>query len=550
MQALKILLATSACLVAPWLYAEEAKPSLQAAPMDLPVLQDETASSGINQQYTGPWEFFVGGGLAVLDCNQDRMPDVFIAGGEQPAKLYINASQPGQALVFKPQSLELEEPDLKQVTGAYPLDIDNDGFQDLVLLRVGRNILLKGGADCRFTKANKLWSYEGGNAWTTAFAASFEQGQNYPSLAFGNYVDRSAPGSPWGTCHENDLFRPSSKDQPDYHERTALAPGFCALSMLFTDWNKSGELSLRMTNDRQYYREGEEQLWRVPADNPPKLYSRSDGWQRVLIWGMGIAEGDLEGDGFPEYALTSMGDTRLQVLDDEAEEDRPIYKDIAYERQATAHRPYTGEDLRPSTGWHAEFDDVNNDTKLDLFIAKGNVEAMPDFAAFDPDNLLLGQWDKKFYEAGLAAGIALPRHGRGASLHDFNADGLLDLMVVNRKDPVSVFRNLGAKTAQGTQLMGNWLQIELAQHGSNRNAVGATIAIKTGVPSQIRRIQVGGGHASGESGFVHVGLGVAERATIRIQWPDGQWSAEYRVFANQFVLIKKDDPQVRYWYPQ
>jgi len=70
------------------------------------------------------------------------------------------------------------------------------------------------------------------------------------------------------------------------------------------------------------------------------------------------------------------------------------------------------------------------------------------------------------------------------------------------------------------------------------------------VPSQIRRIQVGGGHASGESGFVHVGLGVAERATIRIQWPDGQWSAEYRVFANQFVLIKKDDPQVRYWYPQ
>ena len=265
---------------------------------------------------------------------------------------------------------------------------------------------------------------------------------------------------------------------------------------------------------------------------------------------MGIAEGDLEGDGIPEYALSSMGDTRLQVLDDEAEEDRPIYKDLAYERQATAHRPYIGEDLKPSTGWHAEFDDVNNDTKLDLFIAKGNVEAMPDFAAFDPDNLLLGQWDKKFYEAGSEAGIALPRHGRGATLHDFNADGLLDLMVVNRKDPVSVFRNLGAKTAQGTQLMGNWLQIELAQQGSNRNAVGATLAIKTGVPSQIRRIQVGGGHASGAAGFVHVGLGVAERATIRIQWPDGQWSAEYRVFANQFVLIKKDDPQVRYWYPQ
>lgn len=548
MQALKPFFLASCCLLAPLLSAEETAPA--AATMDIPLMQNETASSGIEQQYAGPWEFFVGGGLAVFDCNQDRLPDVFIAGGENPAKLYKNASKTAEALVFKPQALALEDHDLKQVTGAYPLDIDNDGFQDLVLLRVGRNILLKGGEDCSFTKANKLWNYEGGNAWTTAFAATFEKGQHYPTLAFGNYVDRSAPGSPWGTCHENDLFRPSSKDQPDYHERTALSPGFCALSMLFTDWNKSGEPSLRITNDRQYYREGEEQLWRMPADNPPKLYSRNDGWQRVLIWGMGIAEGDLEGDGFPEYALTSMGDTRLQVLDDEAEEDRPIYKDIAYERQATAHRPYIGEDLKPSTGWHAEFDDVNNDTKLDLFIAKGNVEAMPDFAAFDPDNLLLGQWNKKFYEAGHAAGIDLPRRGRGASLHDFNADGLLDLMVVNRKDPVSVFRNLGAKTAQGIQPMGNWLAIELAQTGANRHAVGATLAIKTGVPSQIRRIQVGGGHASGAAGFVHVGLGVAERATIRIQWPDGQWSAEYRVFANQFVLIKKDDPQVRYWYPQ
>ncbi|HMT93251.1 CRTAC1 family protein [uncultured Thiothrix sp.] len=548
MHALKSLLLASCCLLAPLSPAEEV--TKLAAPMDIPLMQNETASAGIDQQYTGPWEFFVGGGLAVLDCNQDRMPDVFIAGGEQPAKLYRNASKTGEALVFKPQPLTLEDNDLKQVTGAYPLDIDNDGFQDLVVLKVGRNLLLKGGADCSFTKANKLWNYEGGNAWTTAFAATFEKGQTYPTLAFGNYVDRSAPGSPWGTCHENDLFRPSSKAQADYHERTALAPGFCALSMLFTDWNKSGEPALRITNDRQYYREGEEQLWRIPADNPPKLYSRNDGWQRVLIWGMGIAEGDLEGDGFPEYALTSMGDTRLQVLDDEAEEDRPIYKDSAYERQATAHRPYIGEDLKPSTGWHAEFDDVNNDTKLDLFIAKGNVEAMPDFAAFDPDNLLLGQWNKKFYEAGHESGIDLARRGRGATLHDFNADGLLDLMVVNRKDPVSVFRNLGAKTAQGTQLMGNWLEIELAQTGANRHAVGASIAIKTGVPSQIRRIQVGGGHASGESGFVHVGLGVAERATIRIQWPDGQWSAEYRVFANQFVLIKKDDPQVRYWYPQ
>jgi hypothetical protein len=59
-----------------------------------------------------------------------------------------------------------------------------------------------------------------------------------------------------------------------------------------------------------------------------------------------------------------------------------------------------GGDSKPSTGWHSEFADFNNDTLTDLFIAKGNVQAMPDFASFDPDNLLLGSFDGKFHEKG------------------------------------------------------------------------------------------------------------------------------------------------------
>ena len=43
--------------------------------------------------------------------------------------------------------------------------------------------------------------------------------------------------------------------------------------------------------------------------------------------------------------------------------------------------------------------------------------------------------------------------------------------------------------------------------------------------------------------------GTAERAQIRIQWPDGEWSAPYRVFANNFVVIRKGSEQAQYWYP-
>lgn len=516
---------------------------------DVPAFVEEAAAAGIDHAYRGPWEYFVGGGVAVFDCDGDRREDMLVAGGKGKARLFVNRTLSGGPLAFSEQPLAIEERDLANVLGAYPLDIDNDGWRDVVLLRLGPDIILRGGPGCRFEKANKAFAFDGGKAWTTAFAATWEQGATFPTLAFGNYVDRTAPGAPFGTCDDNVLLRPQPGERPDYSAETPLRPSWCALSMLFTDWNRSGEPSLRIANDRQYYRGGEEQLWRVSPGQAPRLYGPADGWEHLSIWGMGIAEGDLEGDGVPEYAITSMGDTKLQKLSDEADEGQPVYRDIAWERAATAQRPYALGDLKPSTGWHAEFADANNDGTLDLFLAKGNVERMPDFAAKDPDNLLLQGWDGRFTEKGLEAGIARPTKGRGAAFADFNLDGMLDLVVVNREQPLALFRSTGAATAWGTRPMGNWLAISLSQAGANRDAVGATVSVKTGNRTVTRKVAVGGGHASGHLGWIHVGTGAAERAEVRVQWPDGEWSAPYRVFTGNFVLIDRAATAARYWYP-
>lgn len=513
-------------------------------PGDIPTYREEALDAGIPHAYDGPWEHFVGGGVATFDCNGDRRPDLFLAGGSERSALYVNQSDGGGALRFEHRPSTAT--DIAGAIGAYPLDIDDDGHLDLVVLRVGANRLLRGGPDCRFTAADARWGFDGGRAWSTAFSATWEVGQRFPTLAFGNYVDRSAPGSPWGTCDDNVLHRPRPDETlPRYYDALRLTPGHCALSMLFTDWNRSGKDALRITNDRHYHRGGEEQLWQLDAGRYPRLYGRADGWEPLVIWGMGIAEGDLDADGYPEYALTSMGDTRLQTLDlDEAlEEGRPVYDDVAWARGATAQRPYTGDDTRPSTGWHAEFDDVNNDARLDLFIAKGNVESMGDFAANDPDNLLLGTLDGRFSEQGLVAGIALDRRGRGAAVVDLNLDGRLDIVVVNRAAPVSLFRQLAPRPG------GNWLAIELRQPPPNRHAIGARLSVRTGNRVQTRRLQAGGGHASGAHGFLHVGLGVAERATVRVQWPDGEWSAPYRLFADHHVIITRGDEHVEQWFP-
>ena len=183
-----------------------------AMPLDVPVMIEEAGEAGIDHSYTGPWEFFVGGGLAAFDCNGDRFPDLAIAGGSSPAKVYVNRSAAGGRLAFEEVEGAIPTVAETMVTGFYPLDIDNDGFKDLIALRVGENQVLRGGPDCSFEPANRAFAIDGGRAWTTSFSATFENGATFPTLAFGNYVDRTAPGTPWGTCDDNWLMRPRAED--------------------------------------------------------------------------------------------------------------------------------------------------------------------------------------------------------------------------------------------------------------------------------------------------------------------------------------------------
>lgn len=500
--------------------------ALPASAQDVPRFSDVTSISGIAHTYAGEWEHMVGGGIAIFDCNADSMPDMYLAGGVQMGALYINRSAKGGALAFEKVA---SAADFTSVSGAYPINIDGDGIADLVILRVGENIVMRGLGDCTFERANEAWGFDGGDAWSTAFSAMWEDGNTLPTLAVGNYIDRTQEAFPWGNCTDNWLHRPNGAT---YAPPLPLTPSHCALSMLFTDWNRSGTPSLRVSNDREYYKGGQEQLWHM--DVAPRLYTEAEGFPRLRIWGMGIASADITGDGLPDYYLTSMADNKFQTLEDAtASALIPKYTDTAYARGITAHRPYTGGDLRPSTGWHAQFADVNNDGLDDLFVAKGNVWAMPDFAANDPNNLLLQGADGKFTEAGDSAGVASMLAARGAGLADLNGDGWLDLVVVNRNGPSEVWRNMD------TDGVASFVTISVQQPAPNTDAIGAWIELRVGKRTQKREITVGGGHASGILGAHHFGIGAAVFAEARIIWPDGSAGDWQIIQAGQSALLSR-----------
>jgi hypothetical protein len=512
-----------------------------------PRFVDETATAGLDHSYDGDETYDVGGGVAVLDCDDDGRPDVYAAGGEHPAALFRNASPTGGALRFEP--VGDSGTDLANVTGAYPLDVDGDGITDLAVLRVGQSQLLRGLGDCRFERADEAWGATPSAGYDTAFSATWEGDAKRPTMAFGRYLTLQPSGDVELPCGANELLRPGA-DGTTYQPPAPLEPGFCALSMLFSDWDGSGRRDLRVSNDRHYYDNevGGEQLWRMDPGVAPRLYTAAEGWALLRLFGMGIASYDVTGDGYPEVYLTSQGANTLQTLRDGPS--RPDFRDMANRHGIEGTRPATGGDPLPSTAWHPEFQDVNNDGHMDLFVTKGNVNVQPDFASRDPSDLWLGQPDGSYVQAVEAAGLAHFDRGRGAALADFNLDGLQDLVEVNLSAPVRVWRNVGAGTADAPAAMGHWVAWRLRDPGPNRDAIGAQVDVRVGdAPIGRREVVVGGGHIGGQLGWTTTGLGQATEAEIRVTWPDGAVGPWQRVAGDSFVTIERGAAAPSPWTP-
>jgi enediyne biosynthesis protein E4 len=140
--------------------------------------------------------------------------------------------------------------------------------------------------------------------------------------------------------------------------------------------------------------------------------------------------------------------------------------------------------------------------------------------------------DGTFLEAGDTANVASTRASRGAALADFNLDGRLDLVVVNRREPAQVWRNTG-------NLAGHWLQVRLAQDAPNRDAIGAWVEVRRGDAISRSEVTVGGGHAGGQTGWIHFGLADAVQADVRVVWPDGTEGPWQTIAADSFAILTK-----------
>jgi hypothetical protein len=133
-----------------------------------------------------------------------------------------------------------------------------------------------------------------------------------------------------------------------------------------------------------------------------------------------------------------------------------------------------------------------------------------------PAQLLLGGADGRLRDVSERAGAPwqVPRMGRGLAVGDLDNDGRQDLVILSHNQPLACFHN----RTKG----GRFLCLRLEGRESNRDAVGAKVAVVAG---GLRRVawRVGGGsYQSASDSRIHFGLGLADRIdSVEVTWPSG-----------------------------
>lgn len=231
---------------------------------------------------------------------------------------------------------------------------------------------------------------------------------------------------------------------------------------------------------------------------------------------MGVAVGDVNGDGFVDVVLTHLaGETDTLYLGRRsgAWEDRTDGSGLA--RASLAH-----------TGFGCALADLDHDGHLDLVVTNGRVRRTRARVAAsrtyldaygEPGRLHRGGQARLMepFLAGVGSLAASPAVGRGLAVTDIDDDGDLDVIVNHLEEGLRIHRN--DWPAEGT----HWLLVRAVTGG--RDAVGARVSVEVGARRLERFILSGTSYGSTGDFRAHFGLGEADRIdALSVTWPDGR----------------------------
>jgi hypothetical protein len=190
-------------------------------------------------------------------------------------------------------------------------------------------------------------------------------------------------------------------------------------------------------------------------------------------FGMGVAAGDYDGDGWVDLYITSYGRNILYRNNHDG-----TFTDVTTKAGVVA----------PGWSTNAVWFDYDNDGKLDLFVSsfvlydktaqnlyctdesKRRYYCVPRFFKPQPSHLFHNNGDGTFKDVSKESGIAdSPGKSFGAVATDVNNDGLMDLFVANDTEPNFLFVNKGGGKFEETGLAAG---VAYSESGKPRSGMG------------------------------------------------------------------------------
>jgi hypothetical protein len=236
--------------------------------------------------------------------------------------------------------------------------------------------------------------------------------------------------------------------------------------------------------------------------------------------GMGVAEGDDNGDGVPDLFVTnSRGQPHA------AYESKLVHGEVTYTPQAAKFGKAL--DRKATVGWGDAFVDLDNSTTSDLILANGNVPVLNVKRDTEPMQVLQNLGGARFANAsGIIQSAGMPKIiGRGLAVADYDNDGRMDVAVNSIDGPLVLLHNTGPKA--------NWLEVSLA--GFHPGAV-VTVTLPDG-KRLVDELHAGSSYLSSEDPRAHFGLGAATHVSLTVRYPDGHVVRRANVAANRILKV-------------
>ena len=542
-----------------------------------PTFDEVSEKVGLNfRHYNGmTGKFFLpeimGAGAALLDYDNDGDLDVFLVqggvlepgrkpdetlfpwrGAELPrGRLFRNDLEIGKDGSRKLHFVDVTEKSGIVATG-YGMgvavgDINNDGRPDLYLTNLGSNQMYLNQGDGTFVDVTKSSGTDDPRWSTSATFLDYDR-DGWLDLMIVNYATFSTSNSPqcYAATSARDYCTPRAfaapgnrllhnKGDGTFADATASAGidkefGH-GLGVVAADFNDDGWPDLYGANDGD-----PNQLWLNQKNgtfkNEALLAGAAVNRDGQTEAGMGVDAGDFDGNGTDDIFVTHLMEETNTLFTNLGE---AIFEDRTRESGL-------GMPGRRFTGFGTLFFDYDNDGWLDLLVANGAVQLLPElmgkgdpFPLGQPNQLFHNTGKGSFVEVGeqAGAGFQLVEVSRGAAFGDIDNDGDTDVLVTNNNGPARLFLNqVGNRN--------HWLGLRLV--GKNgRDMLGARVEVVIDKNRVLRRrVRTDGSYLSANDPRILAGLGnVKQVDAIRVRWPDGSSEEWKSPLVDRYIVLKQ-----------